>query len=868
MASIMTGIQLHDNFSNVLYNIIGSVNLAISSMTDMQDVLNAGVDVDSLLGARDAIDQATASLNEMNEAIQGTTAPAFQSNTQMPQSPAIQWQSDNMNVFTGTGIERFQQEVQSANQMMSTLNETQNRIQQTASRMDILPDSAVSDITMLSQRMEAIQQRIIQIESNPLNMGAANVNTELEHLRSQLNQAVAEQENLDNALNNMNVSAANESYSRLSQTVSNTERYLRDNVNEQGRFNQQIRDGTTASNGLGEAIRRVVSFYALIRGATAVIGLSDELTQTTARLNLMNDGLQSTQELQDMIYLSAQRSRTSYAETADVVTKLGQRAGDAFGSNAETIQFAENLNKQFVIAGASQQEISSASLQLTQALGSGVLRGEELNAVFEAAPNVIQTIADYLNVPIGEIREMASEGEITADIVKNAMLGATDEINEQFNSMPMTFAQVGQNMKNSAMVAFQPVLQQLNDIANNESFQTFVDNGIQAMAVLANIILNIFDLVTSIGSFFSDNWSMIGPIIYGVIAALTVYYGRLMLLKGAELGLMAIQGAATLVKMLAVPAYAALTGATMADTAAQWGLNAAMYACPIVWIIILIIALIAIIYAVVAAINHFAGTSLSATGIICGAFMVAGAFIQNQIIGVVNAVIGIGIELYNLIATFANFFGNVFDDPIGAIVELFSGMFDFILGIVQSAAELIDTILKTDMSGAVEGFRNDISDKTAELIGEQTVVMEKLNASDYMLEGIDYEDAWNAGYSLGEGIEGKISNFNLSDLFGDTGFPDENDYQNVLNSSGALDSLNSIAGDASDISDSLDITSEDLKYLRDIAEQEAINRFTTAEIKVEMNNNNNITQENDIDGIIDALTNNVIGALEMVREGA
>ena len=225
-----------------------------------------------------------------------------------------------------------------------------------------------------------------------------------------------------------------------------------------------------------------------------------------------------------------------------------------------------------------------------------------------------------------------------------------------------------------------------------------------------------------------------------------------------------INAATALAEGVKAAALAMSTGATFAATAAQYGLNAALLACPITWIVVLVIALVAAFYAAVAAINHFAGTSLSATGIVMGAFAVAGAFIINLILGVVNFVIGIGVELYNLIATFANFFANVFNDPVGAIINLFAGMFDFILGIVQSAASLIDTVLGTDMSSAVAGFRNTVATKVEEIVGDQVEVMEKLNASDYQIQRIEYGDAWAAGNSLGRGIEdavGGLFNFDL-----------------------------------------------------------------------------------------------------------
>ncbi|NLB61491.1 MAG: tape measure protein, partial [Clostridiales bacterium] len=400
---------------------------------------------------------------------------------------------------------------------------------------------------------------------------------------------------------------------------------------EQGQngFNNSVRNGQGSVDGLVKKIGAAVATYASIQGVKKVLDLSDELTQTTARLNLMNDGLQTTEDLQNMIFLSAERSRTSYSTTADVIAKLGQRAGDAFSSNAETIQFAENLNKQFVIAGASQQEISSASLQLTQALGSGVLRGEELNAVFEAAPNVIQTIADYLNVPIGKIREMASDGQITADIVKNAMLSSTDEINAKFEQMPMTFGQIGTSIQNQALMSFQPILNRLNEIANSPSFQTLVNNVINAVVIVAGVVMGIFDMIAAVGQFANDNWSWLAPIIYTVVAAMTAYVMILGIYNTIQAISNGIKAIAAIKAVAHGTATVAEATATTGMTAAQVAFNAALLACPLTWILLIIIAIIGAIYLVIGIINKCAGTSVSATGIIFGAFTTLGAFLWN-----------------------------------------------------------------------------------------------------------------------------------------------------------------------------------------------------------------------------------------------
>lgn len=905
MATIRTAIELQDNFTGVLYQVINSVNLGLSAMEDLHQTMNSPVDTASIEAARDSINQATLAVQQLDAAMQGLETPASETPTaptnsapvvlpvqpdvpdplvdqpapvDLPVEPEqpepvqvpVHWQSDNMEVFTSTGVERFEQEVQSANNMLNTLNQAQGRIAAQAAQTDLFPDNAIADMNNMQNRLQAIQQRIQTIESNPLNMGSDTANAELEQLRGQLDQAVQEQEALNRAVENMDVEAANQAYLRLSQTVGNTERYIRDNVDEQGRFNREIEEGTNEANSLMQTIKGAVAAYATIQTLSAALNLSDQLTSTTARMNLMNDGLQTTQDLQNMIYLSAERARGSYQATADAVSKLGLMAGDAFGSSQEIIAFMEQVNKQFTIAGTEAAGVDAAMLQLTQAMASGVLRGEELNSIFEQAPTIIQTIADYLDVPIGSIREMAAEGEITADIVKSAMFAAADETNAKFESMPKTFSQIWTSFQNTALMAFQPVLQRMNEIANSEAFQTFVNNAIEGLSMVAGIALEIFDLLVGVAGVVADNWSWLSPIIYGVAAALAVYYGWLLLTKGAEMAMAAVHGIVAVAKGIMAAATMLVTGATWAETTAQYGLNAAMYACPIVWIIILIIALIALFYAAVAAVNKFAGTSVSATGIICGAFMVALAFIGNIFVALWNLVVDVFVLIYNLVATVANFIGNVFTDPIGAICRLFFDLADTVLGILQALASAIDAIFGSNLAGSVQGWRDSLGGWVDDTFGKGEEVMAKMNADDMKLGRFEYGEAWDAGYSFGEGIDQSIANFDPSSLF-DTNVPGADGYANLGSYGSGIGGIGSgvddIAGNTGKIADSMDITEEDLKYLRDIAEQEAVNRFTTAEITIEQTNHNTVSGKMDLDGIVSGLTDAANEAVDRIAEG-
>lgn len=912
MSSIQTGIELNDQFSGVLNNIISSVNLAVSAMYDMQQSMNADVDTSSIEGARDEINQATAAIEAMNQAASRQTAPDIappvvdggnQEPIPVPVDPVlpdplvenpepirpeiqpnappapvnvpIQWETDGMDVFTGTGVERFQQEVQSANDMLNTLNTTQARISQTAQGMDILPDAAVQDMNTMQQRLSAIQQRIQQIENNPVNVGADNANAELEQLRMQLNQAIQEQNSLNQAMQNMDVSAANDAYLRLSQTVGNTERYIRDNVDEQGRFNQEVSAGTQQANELTNTIKRAVAAYISIQSVGKALNISDELVQTTSRLNMMNDGVQTTAELVNMVYAAAQDARGSFSQMADVVARFGNNAKDAFSSSEEVVAFADLIQKQMTIAGASTQEAANAELQLSQALGSGVLRGDELNSIFEQAPNLIQNIADYLDVPIGKIREMAADGELSADVVKAAIFSAADDINSKFNEMPMTWGQIWQSMQNTALIAFQPVLQRLNDLANSEAFQTFIQGAIEAMATLANILLNIFELVGTVGGFIADNWSVISPIIYGVIAALAVYAAYLGIVKGIEIA----SAAATAIHSVAMSAkigvMAALTGQTMAATAAQMGYNGALYACPVVWIIVLIIALIAVIMAVCSAIAKMTGIANSGFGVITGGVNVVIQFFKNLGLTVANIALGIG----NAIAALASNMMTAFHNAICSVQSWFYNLLSTALSVIEGICSALNKLpfVEFDYSG-ISSAADDYAAKASEAAGNKE---DYQSISDAFNEGFTtfdaFQDGWasdafNAGAAWGDGVADKVSNFSLSDVFGQTDIPNVGDYtsgfSDAIANSGVGDGIGNIDDNTGKIKDSLDITEEDLKYLRDIAEQEAINRFTTAEINVDMSGmQNTVNSGDDIDGFMTKLTDSVNEAVDNMTEG-
>lgn len=879
MASISASVELYDRMSAPLMSIMNAMNMTISSMRDMQSTMGTDMDTSSLDAATQAANQAQAAMEALNQSMHtggqtlgtGGSEPTPTPSTDPVQVP-VEWVTNDLDVFSNSGIDRFEQEVTATNQMLTTLSDRQNQIAQNAAGTDIFSDSAMQDINSMGQRIQAVQQRIQQIENNPVNLGTDTANAELEELRSQLNQALQAQEALNQAVDNMDVSAANAAYNQLSSTVASTERYIRDNADAQGNLNQQIQTGVNTSNELVDTVKRLALAYLSMQSVQKVLDVSDELAMTTARLNTMNQAFNEingtateTDTIVKQIYASAQNARGSFGDMAAVVAKFGNNARDAFASQDEVIAFANLIQKQMTIAGASTQEASNAMLQLSQALGSGVLRGDELNSIFEQAPNLIQSIADYLDVPIGKIREMAQDGQLTADTVKAAIFSSAEDINAKFEAMPMTWGQVWTSFQNSALMAFQPVLDKVNELANNDQFQGFVENAIGLLAQLAVYVLDFFNTLASIGAFISDNWSIIAPIVYGVIAALIAY--------AAISGIVAaVNGVMALSASVHAAAEAMQAGATFTATAAQYGLNAALMACPLTWIILLIIAVIAAIFAVCNAIAKMTGVANSGFGVITGGINVVIQFFKNLGLSVANIALGIG----NAIAALASNMMTAFHNAICNVQSWFYNLLSTALTVIEGICAALNKLpfVEFDYSG-ISSAADDYASKAAEAAGNKE---DYKSIGDAFNEGMStfdtFQDGWaadafNAGASWGDGVADKVSGMFSMDNIDLTGGVDTSMLSNDFANNAAQTAANTAdtADSAGRIADSVDISKENLKYLRDIAETEAINRFTTAEIEVTMNNNNTVSSDMDIDGMVDHLSAGVLEAMEQAAEG-
>lgn len=669
---------------------------------------------------------------------------------------------------------------------------------------------------------------------------------------------------------------------------------MEDNIRKTNNENDKMPKKFDAANISAKSLLQTLMGFSVIQKIGGII--SNQFGNAIDRLDTMNNypkvmsnlGI-STDQAKASIKMLSENLKGLPTTLNDAVSSV-QKLTSVNGSVGKSTKMFLALNNAILAGGGSTQVQQSALEQLSQAYAKGKPDMMEWRTAMTAMPAQLKQVAQAMGfVNANALGESLRSGKTSMDKFMDTFIQLNEKgangfqsFEEQARNSTGGFATSIANMKSAVTRGITSLIESINAGLTKAGFGTIQSNienlgsGIEKMlSMVGNAASNMIsflspaiNLIQQVAEFIGNNWTIIEPIILGVAAALAVYYGAQLAANTISAISSGIHIAMAIAQMMHAAATGTLTAATAAEIAAQNGLNAALYACPLVWILIIIIAVIAAIYAVVAAINKITGSSISATGVIVGALTTAVAFIWNLFLGLLDLVLGVINAMVNPWISFANFFANLFNDPIGAIVHLFGDFADSILGVIESIAKALDKVFGSNLAGAVQGWRSGLSgmvEKVANQYGNGSYekVAEELNLSSESLglKRWEYGDAWNTGYNWGQGIENSIGNLgnSLKSTVDDT--------MSSLNMDSIPTNAATTANNTGKINDTLQVSEEDLKYLRDLAETETINRFTTAEIKVEMTNNNNINNEMDIDGVVDHLANGVNEAMEKAAEG-
>lgn len=685
------------------------------------------------------------------------------------------------------------------------------------------------------------------------------------------------------SIDTASITAARQELFRANSAIDKMEKNLKEVAAAQDNVNKEMREGNSLASGLGSKIGGLVAAYATLESAMVLGRATDDYTNIKSRLDLINDGLQTTERLQEMVRDSANSTFSNYKATADMVGKLGIQAGQAFSGNQEILKFSEQINKHIAIAGTSGAAAEGAMTQMTQAMSNGVLRGEELNSVMDGMPTVAKIIKKYF-ADLGDnrgLKEIAEKGLITADVVKRALFNAAEETDAKFAAMGVTFAGTWNLFKNHADKSLTPIYKKLGELTNSKAFQNFAVGAGQAVAMLGTGLVAAFDMMASLGGFVADNWAVVAPVIWGATAALAAY-NLAMLINWTRQKIHAFWLAATaLAAGLKAASTWAEVKATLAATAAQWGLNAALLACPLFWIVAGIIAVITVIYLAVAAVNRFAGTTYSATGFIAGLFAGLAATVLNIFFGLFNGVMQLLDSASNIVIGIVEWILNVctggFSSFGDAVKNLLGNIINWFVELGKVVTTIIDAIFGTDWTTGLNSLSKSLlawGGKDKKITLERNVIATGLKKEGFKsrIDRVDTAQWATTAYDWGKGLAGSMSLDKIMEqATGAQNAAKANGTAEMLKNAGLGSGGNSpaqaTANNTKKMADSLAGSEEDIKLLRDLAEREVINRFTTAEIKIDMKNNNSISSNMDIDGVINQLTDKLYNAMSIAAEG-
>ena len=720
----------------------------------------------------------------------------------------------------------------------------------------------------------------------------------------------------------------------LSEQTKRVNRQARAAAGSVDRLNQKVYASVDASgkavfglNSLKNSLETIVLTYASMRSLKLGVEWSDELTLVQGKLAQLTDDVEGFMR---KTYQMSQDSRTSYMDNASQMAKMWQLTGGingVFDSEEKLLEFNELLNKSFILGGSGVREINASIYQLTQALSSGRLQGDELRSLAENAPYLINAVVEsvekmynagkpideQIKLTYNDLKKLGAEGVLTADVIVDAVLNSADKIRDAYENITPTWEQTFQKLKNQVQYISQPILESINEIINSDAFEKTAQTIVKMFTVILSVINPILQAVLWLGSAMADNWSLVEPAIWGVANALLALLGYMALAKVYTIALGTVQGIQLLISNgvgysmvknnVALGIYNTLApiaaGMTKALATAETFLASATWAAlaPLLTVVAVIAAVVAIIYVAVIAYNRLTGSTVSATGVIVGAFYALFTAVYNVFAGI-----------WNVLVDVAEFLVNVFDDPVYRIKSLFGGLVKDLLKNFKIMGEGINVIImsitkgiETLVNGAIDklngmivaynatvgnvfGKLNTISkvdlerkaridtsgiDKAIARIDNWVGVKETkdISLSKYKTEYKDLNEAYNQGYKQGQ--EWADNATEVWDRYSDSlvKYIQPNISGNSVADPTLMETIDQLKGNTDDIVNNTKVSSEELKYLRDIAERDVINRFTTAEIKIENNMNNNINSDRDLDGIVNYITTEMYKAASSTAEG-
>ena len=632
-----------------------------------------------------------------------------------------------------------------------------------------LGESAVRETSKVSSTIEMMGKSSNYIAATGFNA----LEQKLQDINGQIKAQGEALQAIGKASNYVNASG----FDQMTKAIKESNAALVETIKNQEQLGRKTQETDGHANNLLKTMRNIAATAGVTSLVKGFLELSDSQAQINARLNLMKDETHSVAQLNDLIYQSALRSRAAYSDTADAVGKMGLNAKNAFSSNEELIAFTEQVNKQFKIGGASAQEQSNAMIQLTQAMAAGVLRGQDLNSILAAAPGIARTIEESMGWTSGSIKQYAEDGKVTAQVVKNSLLNMADETNEKFASMPMTLSDAMTQGKNIVQHSAKEMAQAWNDFIQTDKGQEILGETISLFSALTQVGTDALAAIGQGALFVADNMDMIIPMLTAV--------GAVFLFVKAQ----AIQ--------------------TALASAAAAGTHAAAWAAAN-WPVLLMAAL-------------FAGALIAAQQFGVGMQEVGGWV--GQVFGMTYAVgYNVFATLWNVIASFAEFFANVFNDPVAAIAHLFSDALDAILSMVETVAGAIDALTGSHLQGAVSGLRGKMSSWVDSTFGENAIQIKRMANLDI---GTTAAEWGNYGANLGAKLDNLSLNIgDLAGSFGDLQLGDgigKGDIANV----GKVGKVGKV--------DDIKLSDEDLKIYRDLAERRYMNRIELKTLAPQIN---------------------------------